>query len=623
MGKSLEEVNESVSTLNKKSAFRKILAFFGPAYLISVGYMDPGNWATDLAGGSQFGYSLLWVLLMSNIMALLLQSLSARLGIVTQRDLAQASRETYSRFINYILYFLAEVAIAACDLAEVLGMAIGINLLFGIPLIEGVIITVLDTFLLLFLINKGIRKMEAFIIVLVMVIGVSFIFEMIFAQPDMGDVIYGLIPSMPNETALYIAIGIIGATVMPHNLYLHSSLVQTRKFDRTTAGIKQALKYNFIDSTIALNLAFFVNASILILAAATFYKVGMYEVAEIQDAHKFLAPLLGTKWASILFAVALIAAGQSSTITGTLAGQIIMEGYLNLRIQPWVRRIITRLIAIIPAVVVISIFGEGVTGKLLILSQVILSLQLGFAIIPLIHFVSDKSKMRGFHISRTTQVASWIVASIIVALNGKLVYDEISGWLEASENPILLWLTVVPLALSFLILLLYIVFKPFVTKSKITVQNHSPHNLKLKFSKSESYAKKDIAVSVDFSSADEIALNSAFELGGTAANYTLIHVVETVGAMIYGENIDDHETSVDEKLLEKYKVILSEKGFKVTIQLGFGKPNKVIPEIINEGNFDVLVMGTHGHTGFKDLVFGTTVDKLRHKISIPLLIVKN
>ena len=623
MGKSLEEVNESVSTLNKKSAFRKILAFFGPAYLISVGYMDPGNWATDLAGGSQFGYSLLWVLLMSNIMALLLQSLSARLGIVTQRDLAQASRETYSRFINYILYFLAEVAIAACDLAEVLGMAIGINLLFGIPLIEGVMITVLDTFLLLFLINKGIRKMEAFIIVLVMVIGVSFIFEMIFAQPDMGDVIYGLIPSMPNERALYIAIGIIGATVMPHNLYLHSSLVQTRKFDRTTAGIKQALKYNFIDSTIALNLAFFVNAAILILAAATFYKVGMYEVAEIQDAHKFLAPLLGTKWAPILFAVALIAAGQSSTITGTLAGQIIMEGYLNLRIQPWVRRIITRLIAIIPAVVVISIFGEGVTGKLLILSQVILSLQLGFAIIPLIHFVSDKSKMRGFHISRTTQVASWIVASIIVALNGKLVYDEISGWLEASENPILLWLTVVPLALSSLILLLYIVFKPFVTKSKITVQNHSPHNLKLKFSKSESYAKKDIAVSVDFSSADEIALNSAFELGGTAANYTLIHVVETVGAMIYGENIDDHETSVDEKLLEKYKVILSEKGFKVTIQLGFGKPNKVIPEIINEGNFDVLVMGTHGHTGFKDLVFGTTVDKLRHKISIPLLIVKN
>jgi manganese transport protein len=623
MGKSLEEVNESVSTLNKKSVFRKILAFFGPAYLISVGYMDPGNWATDIAGGSQFGYSLLWVLLMSNIMALLLQSLSARLGIVTQRDLAQASRETYSPFINYILYFLAEIAIAACDLAEVLGMAIGINLLFDIPLIEGVMITVLDTFLLLFLINKGIRKMEAFIITLVMVIGASFIFEMIFAQPEMDKVLLGLIPSMPNETALYIAIGIIGATVMPHNLYLHSSLVQTRKFDRTKAGIKQALKYNFIDSTIALNLAFLVNAAILILAAATFYKVGMYHVAEIQDAHKFLAPLLGTKWAPILFAVALIAAGQSSTITGTLAGQIIMEGYLNLRIQPWVRRIITRLIAIVPAVIVITIFGEGVTGKLLILSQVILSLQLGFAIIPLIHFVSDKSKMHGFHISKLTQIASWTVATIIVILNGKLVYDEINGWLEASENPILLWLTVVPLAFSFLILLLYIVFKPFVSKSKINIQNHSPHNLKLKFSESGINAKKNVAVTVDFSDADEIALNSAFELGGLGAKYTLIHVVETVGAMIYGENIDDHETSIDEKLLEQYKNMLSEKGFTVEIQLGFGKPNKVIPEIINKGNFDILVMGTHGHTGFKDLIFGTTVDKLRHKISIPLFIVKN
>jgi manganese transport protein len=622
MSKSLEEVNQSVSAENKKSVFKKILAFFGPAYLISVGYMDPGNWATDIAGGSQFGYSLLWVLLMSNIMALLLQSLSARLGIVTQRDLAQASRETYSPFINYILYFLAEIAIAACDLAEVLGMAIGINLLFDIPLIEGVMITVLDTFLLLFLINKGIRKMEAFIITLVTVIGVSFIFEMIFAQPEMDKVLLGLIPTMPTETALYIAIGIIGATVMPHNLYLHSSLVQTRKFDRSKAGIKQALKYNFIDSTIALNLAFFVNAAILILAAATFYRNGMFQVAEIQDAHQFLEPLLGTKWAPILFAVALIAAGQSSTITGTLAGQIVMEGYLNLRIQPWVRRIITRLIAIVPAVIVITIFGESVTGKLLILSQVILSLQLGFAIIPLIHFVSDKTKMKGFHISKLTQMASWIVATIIVVLNAKLVYDEINGWLETSENPIVLWLTVVPLAFIFLILLLYIVFKPLFDKSKITIQNHSPHHLKLQFSKMETYSKKDIAVTVDFSSADEVALNSAFELGGKEAQYTLIHVVETVGALVYGDDADDHETSIDEKLLKQYEEMLVEKGFKVSSQLGFGTPDKVIPAIINKGNFDILVMGTHGHTGFKDLIFGTTVDKLRHKISIPLLIVK-
>ena len=623
MSKSLEEVNESVVTQGKTTVFRKILAFFGPAYLISVGYMDPGNWATDLAGGSQFGYSLLWVLLMSNIMALLLQSLSARLGIVTQRDLAQASRETYSKFINYILYFLAEIAIAACDLAEVLGMAIGLNLLFGIPLLQGVVITVLDTFLLLFLINKGIRKMEAFIIALVVIIGFSFVFEMIFAQPEVGSILKGLIPSIPSEEALYIAIGIIGATVMPHNLYLHSSLVQTRKFDRSKNGIKQALKYNFIDSTIALNLAFFVNAAILILAAATFYKNGLFEVAEIQDAHQLLAPMLGTQWAPILFAVALIAAGQSSTITGTLAGQIIMEGYLNLRIQPWVRRIITRLIAIVPAVIVISIFGESVTGKMLILSQVILSLQLGFAIIPLIHFVSDKSKMKGFHISKTTQIASWIVALIIVSLNAKLVFNEIQGWLETSNHPLLLWLTVVPLAIGFLILLLYIVLKPFIAKTKYKIENHSPHNFKLDFIKSASYDKKNIAISVDFSNADEIAINSAFELGGTNANYTLIHIVETIGAIIYGENIEDHETTIDEKLLADYKEMLTEKGFKVQTKLGFGKPNTVIPKIVNDSNFDILVMGTHGHTGFKDILFGTTVDKLRHKISIPLLIVKN
>ncbi|WP_264520119.1 Nramp family divalent metal transporter [Flavobacterium sp. N1994] len=623
MSKSLEEVNQSIPTENKKTGFRKILAFLGPAYLISVGYMDPGNWATDIAGGSQFGYTLIWVLLMSNLMALLLQSLSARLGIVTQRDLAQASRETYSPFINYILYFLAEIAIAACDLAEVLGMAIGLNLLFGISLIQGVMITVLDTFLLLFLINKGIRKMEAFIIALVMIIGFSFLFEMIFAQPEVGQVIKGLIPSIPNNAALYIAIGIIGATVMPHNLYLHSSLVQTRKFDRSESGIKQALKYNFIDSTIALNLAFFVNAAILILAAATFYKNGLFQIAEIQDAHQLLAPLLGSKWAPILFAVALIAAGQSSTITGTLAGQIIMEGYLNLRIQPWVRRIITRLIAIVPAVIVISVFGEGITGKMLILSQVILSLQLGFAIIPLIHFVSDKTKMKGFEISKTTQIASWIVALIIVSLNAKLVFDEIKGWIQTSENPMVLWVTVVPLAIGFLILLLYIVFKPFITKAKHEIQNHLPHNFELNFSQAETYNKKHIAVSVDFSDADEIAINSAFELGGKGAKYTLIHVVETVGAMFYGGNIDDHETTIDEKLLLEYKEILNNKGFKVEVKLGFGKPNKAIPKIVNDGDFDILVMGTHGHTGLKDILFGTTVDKLRHKISIPLFIVKN
>jgi manganese transport protein len=623
MSKSLEEVNQSVATEGKATGFRKILAFLGPAYLISVGYMDPGNWATDIAGGSQFGYALIWVLLMSNIMALLLQSLSARLGIVTQHDLAQASRETYSKYVNYVLYFLAEVAIAACDLAEVLGMAIGINLLFGIPLIQGVIITVLDTFLLLFLIHKGIRKMEAFIIALVVIIGFSFVFEMIFAQPNVGKILGGLIPTLPNADALYIAIGIIGATVMPHNLYLHSSLVQTRKFDRSDKGIKQALKYNFIDSTIALNLAFFVNAAILILAAATFYKNGLFHIAEIQDAHQLLAPLLGNSWAPILFAVALIAAGQSSTITGTLAGQIIMEGYLNLRIQPWVRRIITRLIAIVPAVIAILYFGDSVTGKLLILSQVILSLQLGFAIIPLIHFVSDKTKMKGFHISKTTQFASWIIASIIVSLNAKLVFDEIKGWLETSESPTILWFTVVPIAIGFLALLLYIVFEPFVAKAKADIENHSPHTLTLKIDEYRKYKKKNIAVSVDFSSADEGAILHALDIGGNDANYTLIHVVETVGALLYGSKISDHETVIDEKLLMDYRKMIEEKGFKVDVKLGFGKPSKIISKIINEGNYHLLIMGTHGHTGLKDLVFGTTVDNVRHQITIPLFLVNN
>src|SRR5687768_879206 len=334
---SLSEVHESVDISKKSIGWRRILAFFGPAYLVSVGYMDPGNWATDLAGGSQFGYTLIWVLLMSNLMALLLQTLSARLGIVRGRDLAQANRETYPRSVNFILYLLAEVAIAATDLAEVLGMAIGINLLTGLPLIWGVSITVLDTFLLLFLQRLGIRKMEAFIIALVAIVGLSFLVEIIIAKPAFGEMATGLIPTIPNEQALYIAIGIIGATVMPHNLYLHSALVQTRKIAKTNQGIKQALKYSFIDSAIALNIAFLINAAILILAATVFFQTGKTDVAEIKQAHELLSPMLGSNFASTLFAIALIASGQSSTVTGTLAGQIVMEGYLRLRINPFMR----------------------------------------------------------------------------------------------------------------------------------------------------------------------------------------------------------------------------------------------------------------------------------------------
>lgn len=620
---SLEEVHQSVAITQNTTVWKRLLAFFGPAYMVSVGYMDPGNWATDLAGGSQFGYTLIWVLLMSNIMALLLQSLSARLGIVRQRDLAQASRDTYSRPVNFVLYFLAEIAIAACDLAEVLGMAIGLQLLFDIPLLWGVSITMLDTFLLLFLLNKGIKKMEAFIIVLIVIIGFSFLVEMFLAKPDMGQIATGLIPSIPNSTALYIAIGIIGATVMPHNLYLHSSLVQTRKFDRSEKGIKQAIRYNFFDSLIALNLAFFVNAAILILAAATFFKNGMFEVAEIQDAHRLLAPLLGTKWASVLFALALLAAGQSSTITGTLAGQIVMEGYLNLRIQPWVRRIITRLIAIVPAFLTIVYFGEEATGKLLILSQVILSLQLGFAIIPLIHFVSDTTKMKGFAIGKYTKTASWLIAVVIVALNARLVFDEIKGWIETSENPIYIWIFVVPLAVAAALLLLYIIVRPLVKKTKVSPRlvPHIKHIVVKEAEKPIVYS--NIAVALDFSTTDAKSIESALQLGGKAANYTIIHVVETVGAMVYGNEIEDFETSSDANYLNDYKNALEDKGYKVEIKLDFGSPKKSIANVVNAGNFDILILGAHGHHWFKDLLFGTTVDAVRHSISIPLLIVKN
>lgn len=620
--KSLEEVHGTIDISNKKSNWKKLLAFLGPAYLVSVGYMDPGNWATDIAGGSQFGYKLIWVLLMSNIMALLLQSLCARLGVVRGRDLAQASREAYNPFVNFILYILAEIAIVACDLAEVIGMAIGLNLLFGLPMVWGVSITALDTFLLLFLMNKGMRKMEVFIIGLIFIIGGSFIIEMFFAKPDMGDLMAGFIPSLPNNAALYIAIGIIGATVMPHNLYLHSSLVQSRKIERTKKGIKQALKFNFIDSAIALNLAFFVNAAILILAAAVFHKNGMFEVAEIQDAHALLAPLLGSNIAPAFFAIALIAAGQSSTLTGTLAGQIVMEGHLNLRIQPWVRRLITRMLAIIPALFTVIYFGEGGTGKLLVLSQVVLSLQLGFAIIPLIHFVSNKKLMGDFSIKWPLRIASWLVTLIIVALNAKLVYDEILGWLTTSNNPIYIWVFVVPVAIGAVILLLYITFKS--TAEDIAAENRKmvPHILDAKVNElAKPLSYKKIAISVDFSTSDEKSISAALQLGGKDAEYTLIHIVETAGAMIYGNEIDDYETVSDEAFLNKYKEKLEEKGFKVFVELGFGSPKKGIPKIVNAAKFDLLVLGGHGHTGFKDLLFGTTVDSVRHKVNIPVLIV--
>lgn len=618
---SLAEVHSSVDTKSKKGFWRKLFAFLGPAYLVSVGYMDPGNWATDIAGGSQFGYKLLWVLVMSNLMALLLQSLCARLGIVRNRDLAQASREYYHPIINIPLYVLAEIAIIACDLAEVLGMAIGLHLLFDIPLIWGVCLTALDTFLLLFLLHKGIRKMEAFILALIAVIGVAFFIQMVLAKPELGAIAQGFIPDIPNSQALYIAIGIIGATVMPHNLYLHSSLVQTRKIDRSDKGIFRAIKYNIVDSAIALNLAFFVNAAILILAASTFYENNMFDVADIEDAHRLLEGILGSKWAPILFAVALIAAGQSSTITGTLAGQIVMEGYLNLRIQPWIRRIITRLLAILPAVFFILYFGGDRVGELLIFSQVVLSLQLGFAIIPLIHFVSDKKLMGKFVIGRWAKTGAWLTASIVVILNVKLVIDEISLWASTSEQTWHIYLIVLPLSVAIGALLLYITFQPFLA-TFFNKKIDSLHGEIKTLSFADKPVYKKIAVSLDFSEIDEAVIANAIALGNKDAEYLLVHVVETAGAHFMGNEIKDLETKADKEILNNIAAQLESEGYKVKIALGYGSPKKAIPQLVNEYGADILVMGSHGHQFIKDMIFGTTINAVRHSVDIPILIIR-
>ena len=407
-----------------------MFAFAGPGYLVAVGYMDPGNWATDLAGGSAFGYTLLSVILLSNLMAILLQGLSAKLGIATGRDLAQACRDHYGRKTNFALWVLCEIAIAACDLAEVIGAAIALNLLFGIPLTWGVVITAIDVMLVLYLQNKGFRLLEALVIALIATIGVCFLFEILLSKPDLAGVFAGFIPSpqiLQNPTMLYIAIGILGATVMPHNLYLHSSIVQTRKYEQTSEGKREAFKFAFIDSTFALSFALFINAAILIVAAATFHTSGRTEVAEIQDAYQLLTPLLGAG-ASTVFALALLASGLNSTLTGTLAGQIVMEGFLNIRLRPWLRRLITRAIAIVPAIIVTIIYGESGTAQLLILSQVILSLQLSFAVFPLVMFTSDKAKMGEFVNPLWVKVLAYIVAFIIGSLNAWLLFQTFRGW---------------------------------------------------------------------------------------------------------------------------------------------------------------------------------------------------
>ncbi|MBW4518289.1 MAG: Nramp family divalent metal transporter [Scytolyngbya sp. HA4215-MV1] len=431
---SLPEVHRSIAIPSAKGFWRKMLAFAGPGYLVSVGYIDPGNWATDIAGGSRFGYTLLSVILLSNLMAVLLQSLCVRLGVATGKDLAQACRDYFDPRVSFVLWVLCEIAIAACDLAELLGSAIALKLLFGIPLVWGVCLTALDVLALLFLQGKGFRYVEAIVILLVATVGVCFGAEILFSRPDVGGILQGYIPNreiLRNPAMLYIAIGILGATVMPHNLYLHSSIVQTRAWQPTSEKKWEAIKFGTLDSTVALSFALFINSAILIVAAATFHVSGYHGVAEIQDAYKLLSPLLGVSAASAIFGLALLASGQSSTLTATLAGQIVMEGFLRFRLPPWLRRLATRLLAVIPALITIVYFGEQSTGRLLVFSQVVLSLQLSFAVIPLVMFTSDRRLMGEFVNPRWLKVLAWAVTTIIVGLNAWLLLQTFLGWLGA------------------------------------------------------------------------------------------------------------------------------------------------------------------------------------------------
>jgi manganese transport protein len=618
---SMAEVHSTVAT-EHVSIWKRMFAFAGPAYLVSVGYMDPGNWATDLEGGARFGYQLLWVLVMSNAMAILLQTLSARLGIASGRDLAQACRETYPKPIAQALWALCEVAIAACDLAEVLGAAIGLNLLFGIPLLLGVLVTIADTLLVLWFSRYGIRAIESVILALISIIGVCFLIEIVLAKPDATAVARGLIPRLNGQT-LYIAIGILGATVMPHNLYLHSSLVQTRQIAGGDQAKRVACHWNLIDSVVALNGALLVNAAILILAGSIFFTKGIV-VTEIQQAHQLLAPLLGTTFASAAFAIALLCSGQSSTITGTMAGQIVMEGFLNFRMRPWLRRIITRSLAIIPAALTIWLAGEQSTFKLLILSQVILSLQLPFAVIPLIHFTSDPKRMGAFANRAWVKVLSWSAAAIIVALNLWLGTTSILSWIEdaGAWRPVVI-LFVVPLALVILLLLAWVTFEPWITRRRGRLAGKEAVPLPLPASPSLAPAYQVILVPLDHTTLDQSALSHAVTMAKMyAAHLELLHVEEGVPSQVYGEMASTAETEKGRRYLNDLLEGVRSQGVSANLRIVHGTdPTSAIVEAARETRADLLVMGAHGHKGIKDIVFGATINEVRHRVDAPLLIV--
>ncbi|HEY0555395.1 MAG TPA: Nramp family divalent metal transporter [Thermoanaerobaculia bacterium] len=624
---SLSEVHSSVEIPRQLTFWRRFFAFSGPAYLISVGYMDPGNWATDIAAGSKFGYRLLWVLVMSNLMAILLQSFSARIGIVTGMDLAQACRAMFSRRVSWALWILAEVAIAACDLAEVLGSAIGLQLLFGMPLLLAVFVTALDTFVLLLLHHKGVRLMEAFILCLVLTIGICLAIEVFLSNPHWGSMAAGLAPALPGPGALFLAIGILGATVMPHNLYLHSALVQSRRVRNTPAGIRTGIRFNTLDSVIALNGALLVNAALLVLAGATFFKAGLFNIAEIQDAYKLLEPLLGHKVAPIAFAVALIAAGQSSTITGTLAGQVVMEGFVHIRMRPLIRRLLTRALAIIPSVVTIVFFGERATGNLLLLSQVVLSLQLSFAVIPLIQIASDRRWMGQYVINRWMQAAGWVVALVIAVLNLKLVFDGIVDWLRGAGG--YAWgigLVTLPVVLGLVWLLGYVIVKPFLERWRnepvgALVGVHGPAAIPEIV---PPRSPRLIAAALDFSWADKVVVSYAVTLAraaGRGAKVMLFHVVESGGALVMGGESRDREAEADQERLKLYAAELTELGVEAEYDLGFGEPPEELAKLVELHKPDLIVLGSHGHRRLGDMVHGTSVERLRHRVRVPVLVI--
>lgn len=601
---SLSDVHSSVRTAHP-SLLKRMFAFAGPAYLVSVGYMDPGNWATDIEGGARFGYQLLWVLVLSNAMAILLQTLSARLGIVSGLDLAQACRESYPKPIAWALWVLCEIAIAACDLAELLGAAIGLNLLFHLPLLAGVLLSATDTLLILWFSRFGIRVVESIILAFISVIAGCFFLEVLLAKPVLSEVASGLVPQLSAQS-LYIAIGMLGATVMPHNLYLHSSLVQTRSFGADLESKRSACRFNLIDSVIALNGALLVNAAILILSAATFFKNGIV-VTEIQQAHQMLAPLLGTTLASAAFAIALLCSGQSSTITGTMAGQIVMEGFLNFRVQPWLRRFVTRMVAVLPAALTIWFTGDSGAYRLLILSQVVLSLQLPFAVIPLLRFTSDRTRMGALVNPRWVNFLGWTCAAIILSLNGWLAFNELRVW------PVVLSL---PLAAALLSLLGYVSFAA--PRGRTAVPLPAPC---VEF---PAPVYRTILVPVDHSDLDRAALSHAVSLARAHnASIHLLHIEEGVASRVYGELSQTAEVEQGSRYFDALVDAVRCAGLDARLTVLHGEsPKALIVHHARQLNPDLIVMGAHGHRGIQDLLFGATINEVRHAVSCPLFIVR-